>query len=129
MPQLRPALQQARASIRSEYSLKACIPPRLANVVHAIHCSGSALVIYVTSAEAAHMMRLARPVLEGELASKGLKFNDILVKVQTNSAPAIRNRTRPDSTALQHLGAGVDQVKSERIQTSLRRLVETLKSK
>jgi Dna[CI] antecedent, DciA len=126
MPQLRPALAQARASIRSEHSLKACLPPQLADVVHAIHSSGSAVVIVVTSAEAAHMVRLLRPELTAAFAAKGLKFNEILVNVQTKMAARETPRLRPQRKALERMSTDIERVKSERLQTSLERLVKTL---
>jgi hypothetical protein len=126
MPQLRPALAQARSSMRSETSLKACLPPRIAGVVHAIHSSGFAVVIVVTSAEAAHMVRLLRPELAAAFAAKGLKFNEISVNVQTKSAARTEARARPERKAIDQMSADMAQIKSERLQTSLQRLVKTL---
>jgi hypothetical protein len=129
MPQLRPALAQARMSMRSEQSLKECLPPRIAHQVHSIHSTGMALVICVTSAEAAHMLRLERPEIEAAIAAKGLKFNEILLTVQTKSAAPQTRRTLPARVSVDQMSQGLGQIKSERLQTSLGRLVETLKNK
>ncbi len=126
LPQLRPGLIQARASMRSEHSLKACLPAKIASALHSIHSTGSNLVISVTSAEAAHWVRLMRPEIERSLTDKGLKFNEILVNVQ--SKPVVRGayRSRPAKHVVEHLQAGADKLQSERLQTSMQRLSKTL---
>jgi hypothetical protein len=128
MPQLRAGLNQARASIRSEHSLKDCLPPRVAGAVRSVHSSGSALVICVTSTEAAHLVRLLRPEIERALADKGLKFNEISIDVQSETVvrKAYRRPLAPTVALQMQLDAA--KIKSERLQTSLARLTKTLKS-
>jgi hypothetical protein len=127
LPQLRPGLIQARASIRSEHSLKECLPPRVANAVHSIHSTSLGLVITVTSAEAAHWVRLMRAEIERSLTDKGLKFNEILVNVQSETVVREAYRPRPGADAVRQLQSGAEKMKSERLQTSLARLSKTLK--
>jgi Dna[CI] antecedent, DciA len=127
LPQLRPGLSQARASLRSEHSLKECLPPKIAQALHSIHSSGSGLVISVTSAEAAHWVRLLRPEIERSLADKGLKFNEILVNVQSEMLVRHVYRPRPGAQAIKQLQVGAEKMQSERLQTSLARLAKTLK--
>lgn len=126
MPQLRPALAQARASIRSEQSLRSCLPPRIANAVHSIHSSGLGLVICVTSAEAAHMVRLLRPEIEAAFAAKGLKFNEISLTVQSRVAEKRRPRAIPSQPEVANLMAQAEKLESERLHTSAERFARTL---
>ncbi|MGL4229852.1 MAG: hypothetical protein ACRDAM_04240 [Casimicrobium sp.] len=126
MPQLRAGLNQARASIRSEHSLKECLPPKILGALHSVHSAGFSLVISVTSAEAAHWVRLLRSDIERALADKGLKFNEILVNVQTKTAIRGNARIRPDSRTVQKMRTDSTKITSERLQTSLQRLSKTL---
>jgi hypothetical protein len=126
LPQLRPGLVQARASMRSENLLKTCMPAKIANALHSIHSSGAALVISVTSAEAAHWVRLLRTEIERSLADKGLKFNEILVNVQSESVVRNAYRARPKRDTVRDLQSHADGIRSERMQTSLKRLLDSL---
>jgi hypothetical protein len=126
LPQLRPGLAQARASMRSENLLKACMPAKIAKALHSVHSSGTGLVISVTSAEAAHWVRLLRTDIERALADKGLKFNEILVNVQSESVVRSVYRARPQRSIVRDLQTHADGIRSERIQTSLRRLLNSL---
>jgi hypothetical protein len=126
MPQLRPALSQARASMRSEHLLKQCLPAIILPALHSIHSSGSSVVISVNSAEAAHMLRLLRPELERTFAAKGLKFNEIVLSVQSKVVPKRRVRALPSTARIQELSDCVTQVESKRLQTSLEKLARTL---
>jgi hypothetical protein len=83
-------------------------------------------VICVTSAEAAHWVRLLRPEIERSLADKGLKFNEILVNVQSETVVRSAYRPRPSALAVKHLQTGAEKLQSERLQTSLARLSKTL---
>jgi hypothetical protein len=126
MPQLRSALTQARNTNRSEIALVDCLPPRLARFAQSVHSTGSSLVICVTSAEAAHLAHLLRPEVNRLLARKGLKFNEILIKVQSESVELPTYRARPKAPVLKRLLAGVEKLQSERLQTSVKKLAETL---
>jgi hypothetical protein len=126
MPQLRNALADARNATHSEIALVDCLPPRLARFAQSVHSTGSALVISVTSAEAAHLAHLLRPEVERLLARKGLKFNEILVTVQSQSVEQRTYRARPRPNVVQRLQADGERLQSERLQTSVRKLAETL---
>jgi hypothetical protein len=125
-PQLRAGLLQVRASQRLESQLIDAIPGALRATIYAIRSNGQQLVISVTSAEAAYIMRLENAQILRELADKGLKFNEISVSVQSKPhAPPTTRRPMPRAGSLQML-LNADGIKSERIQTSLRSLANTL---
>jgi hypothetical protein len=129
LPQLRNALSDARNSTRSEIALLDYLPARLARFAQSVHSTGSRLVITVTSAEAAHLARLLIPEVERTLSRKGLKFNEILVNVQTKSVVQPLYRPRPNSTVVTKLLHSAEHTKSERLQTSVKKLAETLRQR
>ncbi len=129
LPQLRSALNDARNSARSEIALVDCLPARLARFAQSVHSTGSRLVITVTSAEAAHLARLLIPEVERTLSRKGLKFNEILVNVQTKSVVQATYRPRPTPDVTTRLLGSAENTKSERLQTSMKKLAETLRQR
>ncbi len=129
MPQLQAGLTHARMSVRSEHSLKDCLPPRVAAAVRSVHSSGSRLAISVTSPEAAHWVRLLRPEIERALACNGLKFNEILVSAQSEYVVQAAYRVPPPQPIIEQMLLKRADIKSERIQTSLDRLATTLNSR
>jgi hypothetical protein len=129
LPQLRNALGEARNAARSEIALVDCLPARLARFAQSVHSTGSRLVITVTSAEAAHLARLLIPEVERTLSRKGLKFNEILVNVQTKSVVQALYRPRPKDDVVTRLLGSAENTKSEHLQTSMKKLAETLRQR
>jgi hypothetical protein len=129
MPQLRNALTDARNATRSEIALVDCLPLRLTRFAQSVHATGSSLVISVTSAEAAHLAHLLRPEVERLLDRKGLKFNEILVVVQSESVEQRTYRPRPKATVLRDIQLNGERLQSERLQTSVKKLVASLKAR
>ncbi len=129
LPQLRSALSDAQNSAHSEIALVDCLPARLARFAQSVHSTGSRLVITVTSAEAAHLARLLIPEVERTLRRKGLKFNEILVNVQTKSVVQATYRPRPRPDVATRLLGSAESTKSERLQTSIKKLAETLRQR
>jgi hypothetical protein len=125
-PQLRNALKIARDATHSEISVSDCIPPRLAKFAQSVRSNGFDLVITVTSAEAAHLAHLLRPDIERSASRKGLKFNEILIKVQSESVEQSTYRARPKAQTLKQLNLSATKIDSERLQTSLKKLLVTL---
>ncbi|TAG03619.1 MAG: hypothetical protein EAZ30_08660 [Betaproteobacteria bacterium] len=125
-PQLRNALKIARDASHSEISISDCIPPRLAKFAKSVRSNGFDLVITVTSPEAAHLAHLLRPDIERSAMRKGLKFNEILIKVQSESVELATYRARPKAQTLKRLNASATHLDSERLQTSLKKLLTTL---
>jgi hypothetical protein len=126
MPALGAALMHAREGSRQFDVLIEAIPQRLKRFVVSVTASGSTLSLTVSSGEAAHMARLLSAETLANLDRKGLKFNEISVRTQSNSAPVRRNRTAPDAADKRRMIAIADKMQSERLQTSLRRLAKTV---
>jgi hypothetical protein len=105
------------------------LPARLARFAQSVHSTGSRLVITVTSAEAAHLARLLIPEVERTLSRKGLKFNEILVNVQTKSVVQALYRPRPKDAVVTRLLGSAENTKSEHLQTSMKKLAETLRQR
>jgi hypothetical protein len=125
-PQLRAGLLQVRAAQRLETQLMDAIPGALRAAIYAIRSNGQRLMIFVTSAEAAHIVRLESATLLRALADKGLKFNEISVSVQSKPSDSSRRETRHAAVNASQLLLNADSIKSERLQTSLRALAKTL---
>lgn len=126
MPALGAALLHAREGSRQFDVLIGAVPERLKRFVVAMSASGSTLSLTVDSPEAAHFARLMSAETLAELNRKGLKFNEISVRTQSKSAPARRVRPLPDAGARRQMSATAEQIRSERLQTSLRRLAKTV---
>ncbi len=126
LPALSAALLHAREGSRQFDVLIEVVPERLKRFVLAMSPSGSTLSITVTSVEAAHLTRLLSTEMLTKLDRKGLKFNEISLKTQSNSATATRLRVLPEADSQRKLSIAADRIKSERIQTSLKRLAKTM---
>ena len=126
LPALSAALLHAREGSRQFDVLIEAVPERLKRFVVAMSASGPTLSITVTSAEAAHLTRLLSTEMLTTLDRRGMKFNEISLKTQSNSASAIRPRVLPAVDSQRKLSVTADHIKSERMQTSLKRLAKTL---
>jgi hypothetical protein len=127
-PQLRAGLLEIRAARRQENDLQSALPSNLRAATSAIRSTGQRLAITVTSAEAAHIVRLNSAQILRSCADKGLKFNEISVTVQSKPTP-LRSPGRGEAPALSTaLFDRAEQIKSERLQTSLKSLLKTLQS-
>jgi len=126
MPALGAALLHAREGSRQFNVLIEAVPERLKRFVLAMSASGSTLSLTVDSPEAAHFARLMSTEMLANLNRKGLKFNEISVRTQSNSAPQRRVQALPDAAARRHLSNTADHIRSERLQTSLKRLAKTV---
>lgn len=127
-PQLRAGLQEVRAARRQENDLQSALPSNLRAATSAIRSTGQRLAITVTSAEAAHIVRLNSAQILRNCADKGLKFNEISVTVQSKP-PSVRpaaSRKVPIVSA--ELFDHAERIKSERLQTSLKSLLKTLQA-
>lgn len=126
MPALGAALLHAREGSRQFDVLIGAVPERLKRFVVAMSASGSTLSLTVDSPEAAHFARLMSAETLANLNRKGLKFNEISVRTQSNSAPVRHPRVLPDAAARRQLSVTADHMQSERLQTSLRKLAKSL---
>jgi hypothetical protein len=127
-PQLRAGLQEVRAARRQENDLQSALPSNLRAATSAIRSTGQRLAITVTSAEAAHIVRLNSAQILRSCADKGLKFNEISVTVQSKPT-SFRSPGRSEVPTLSTaLFDRAEQIKSERLQTSLKSLLKTLQS-
>ena len=126
LPALSAALLHAREGSRQFGVLIEAAPERLKRFIVAMSASGSTLSITVASAEAAHLTRLLSTEMLTNLDRKGLKFTEISLKTQSNNASATRLRVLPEPESQRKLSATADHVKSERMQTSLKRLAKTV---
>ena len=126
LPALSAALLHAREGSRQFNVLIEAVPERLKRFVLAMSASGSTLSITVDSAEAAHLTRLLSTEMLSNLDRKGLKFNEISLKTQSNNATLRRARLLPEPESLQKLSTAADRIKSERLQTSVKRLAKTV---
>ncbi len=126
LPALSAALLHAREGSRQFDVLIEAVPDRLKRFVLAMSASGSTLSITVASAEAAHLTRLLSTEMLTNLDRKGIKFNEISLKTQSNSASTTRSRVLPAADSQQKLSATADLIRSERMQTSLKRLAKTM---
>jgi hypothetical protein len=125
MPALGAALLHAREGSRQFDVLIESVPERLKRFVLMASASGTTLSITVDSHEAAHFARLMSAETLANLDRKGLKFNEISVRTQSNSAPTRRARVLPNAADRQQMSKIAVQMKSERLQTSLARLAKT----
>ena len=126
LPALSAALLHAREGSRQFDVLIEAVPERLKRFIVAISASGSTLSITVASAEAAHLTRLLSTEMLTNLDRKGMKFTEISLKTQSNSASATRPRVLPKPDAQKNMIAVADCIKSEHMQTSLKRLAKTV---
>ena len=126
MPALGAALLHAREGSRQFDVLIEAVPERLKRFVIMASASGTTLSLTVDSPEAAHFARLMSIEMLTNLNCKGLKFNEISVRTQSNSAPARRLRVLPDAAEKLRMSASADKMQSERLQTSLKRLSKTV---
>ncbi len=126
MPALGAALLHAREGSRQFDVLIEAVPQRLKRFVIAASASGSTLTLTVDSPEAAHFARLMSAETLANLERKGLKFNEISVRTQSNSATPRRVRVLPDAAGQQQINNTARRIKSERLQTSLKRLAKTV---
>ena len=126
MPALGAALLHAREGSRQFDVLIESVPERLKRFVLMATASGTTLSLTVDSPEAAHFARLMSTEMLENLNRKGLKFNEISVRTQSNSASNRRARVFPDAASTQKLSSTADHIKSERLQTSMKRLAKTV---
>jgi hypothetical protein len=129
MPALGAALLHAREGSRQFDVLIESVPERLKRFVILASASGTTLNITVDSPEAAHFARLMSTEMLANLDRKGLKFNEISVRTQSNSASIRRARLLPDASDKQQMRVTADKVQSERLQTSLKRLAKTVEER
>ncbi len=129
LPALSAALLHAREGSRQFDVLIEAVPERLKRFVTAISASGSTLSITVASAEAAHMVRLLSTEMLTNLDRKGMKFTEISLKTQSSSASVAQVRTLPKADVKRKLSTVADQMKSEHMQTSLKRLAKTISNR
>ena len=125
MPALGAALLHAREGSRQFDVLIEAVPERLKRFVIMASASGTTLALTVDSPEAAHVARLMSTEMLMTLNRKGLKFNEISVKTQSNSASNRRARVLPNATDKRQMSTTADKMQSERLQTSLKRLAKT----
>ena len=125
-PQFRVGLQEARAARRLEADLQLALPSHLGAAVKAVRANGQRLMITVTSPEAAHIVRLHSGLLLRAYADKGLKFNEISVVMQSKQPSRPAKPARLDPRISPEMLANSDHIQSERLQTSLKRLLKTL---
>jgi hypothetical protein len=102
------------------------VPERLKRFVVMASASGTTLHLTVDSPEAAHFAHLMSTEMLMNLNRKGLKFNEISVRTQSNSALTRRVRVLPNSDGKRQLNAVTSEIQSERLQTSMKRLAKTL---
>ena len=126
MPALGAALLHAREGSRQFDVLIEAVPERLKRFVIMATASGTTLNLTVDSPEAAHFAHLMSTEMLTNLNRKGLKFNEISVRTQSNSASARRARVLPNAADKRQMSAIADKMKSERLQTSLKRLAKTV---
>ena len=116
----------AREGSRQFDVLIEAVPERLKRFIVMASASGTTLSLTVDSPEAAHFAHLMSTEMLTNLNRKGLKFNEISVRTQSNNASARRARLLPDATDKRKMSATADKMQSERLQTSLKRLAKTV---
>ncbi|MBC7711489.1 MAG: DUF721 domain-containing protein [Rhizobacter sp.] len=126
MPALGAALLHAREGSRQFDVLIEAVPERLKRFVIMASASGTTLSLTVDSPEAAHFARLMSTEMLTNLDRKGLKFNEISLRTQSNNASARRARMLPTAADKRQMSATADIIKSERLQTSLKRLAKSV---
>ena len=126
MPALGAALLHAREGSRQFDVIIKTVPERLKRFVVMATASGTTVNLTVDSPEAAHFAHLTSTEMLANLNRKGLKFNEISVKTQSNSASAKRARVLPDAADKRQMSATADKMQSERLQTSLKRLAKSV---
>jgi len=125
MPALGAALMHAREGSRQFDVLIEAVPQRLKRFVVSVTASGSTLSLTVSSVEAAHMARLLSNETLANLDRKGLKFNEVSVRTQSSAPVKQRPRALPNA-AQREMSTTADRLRSEHMQTSLRRLAKTM---
>jgi hypothetical protein len=126
IPALGAALLHAREGSRQFDVLIEAVPERLKRFVVSASASGTTLSLTVDSPEAAHFARLMSAELLNSLDRKGLKFNEISLRTQSNNRGLPQARPLPTPAARRALSRTGDQIKSERLQTSVRNLAKTI---
>jgi uncharacterized lipoprotein YmbA len=126
MPALGAALLHAREGSRQFDVLIEAVPERLKRFVVMASASGTTLILTVDSTEAAHFAHLLSTEMLTNLNRKGLKFNEISVRTQSNSASTRRARVLPNTAEKRQMTATAEKIKSERLQTSLKRLAKSV---
>ena len=126
MPALGAALLHAREGSRQFDVLIESVPERLKRFVLMATASGTTLSLTVDSPEAAHFAHLMSTEMLQNLNRKGMKFTEILVRTQSNSASNRRPRVLPDAISTKKMSNTADHIKSERLQTSMQRLAKTV---
>ena len=126
MPALGAALMHAREGSRQFDVLIEAVPQRLKRFVVSVTASGSTLSLTVSSVEAAHMARLLSNETLANLDRKGLKFNEVSVRTQSSAPVKQRPRVLPTAAAQREMSTTADRLRSEHMQTSLRRLAKTM---
>ena len=126
LPALSAALLHAREGSRQFDVLIEAVPERLKRFIVAISASGSTLSITVASAEAAHLTRLLSTEMLTNLDRKGMKFTEISLKTQSNSTSVTKPRVIPKPDSQKKMSTVANHIKSEHMQTSLKRLAKTM---
>ena len=126
LPALGAALLHAREGSRQFDVLIEAVPERLKRFVLMASASGTSLSLTVDSPEAAHFARLMGTEMLANLNRKGLKFNEILLRTQSNNAPARRTHMLPTAADKRQMSTTAATIKSERLQTSLKRLAKSV---
>lgn len=126
MPALHAALLHAREGSRQFDVLIEAVPERLKRFVIMASASGTTLSLTVDSQEAAHVARLMSTEMLTNLNRKTLKFNEILVRTQSNTASTRRARMLPNAADKRQMATTADTIQSECLQTSLKRLAKTV---
>ena len=126
MPALGAALLHAREGSRQFDVLIEAVPERLKRFVIMATASGTTLNLTVDSPEAAHFAHLMRSEMLINLNRKGLKFNEISLRTQSNSASTRRARLLPNAADKQQMNVTAEKMQSERLQTSLKRLAKSV---
>ena len=126
MPALGAALLHAREGSRQFDVLIESVPERLKRFVVLASASGTTLSLTLDSQEATHFARLMSTEILANLARMGLQFNEISLRTQSNSASARRARNLPSAAETLELSTAAIHIKSERLQTSMKRLVKSV---
>jgi hypothetical protein len=131
LPLLAAALPLARRSDTDKAeasSLLDLIPEVLHNRVVTVSLEDNCLKIVVKSHEAAHATRLERPRILAAASARSYKCSEVRVRVQTRARPSAPPRPRPDSQTLAELRSTAAELKSERLQTAVQRLIRALET-
>ena len=126
MPALGAALLHAREGSRQFDVMIEAVPERLKRFVIMASASGTTLSLTVDSPEAAHFARLMSTEMLTNLDRKGLKFNEISLRTQSNNASTRRALMLPTAADKRQMSATANIIKSERLQTSLKRFAKSV---